>query len=101
MSPATLRTPASASACDTGLERLAQDRQDVAAALRQPIEKQNTMVRKRPFARQLHLPGPDQPHVRDRMVRRPKRVRRDEIYPVVSESSDAREAGGFNGFGEV
>ena len=48
------------------VKRLAQDLQDVPAALRQRIEKQHAVGRPRDLAWQRHLAAPDQPHSRDR-----------------------------------
>jgi hypothetical protein len=45
MSPATLRTLARASVCDTGLDQLAQDLQDAAAALGPFIQEAHPVVR--------------------------------------------------------
>jgi hypothetical protein len=44
------------------LEGLAQDLQDMAAGLRQFIQKETPVVRPRRLARQRHLAAPDQPH---------------------------------------
>jgi hypothetical protein len=54
--------------CDTLLERLAQDLQDVAAELRQFIEKENAMMRQRHLPRHGDLAPTDQPHIRDSVV---------------------------------
>jgi hypothetical protein len=51
---------------ETLLERLAQDLQDVAAELRQLIQKENPVVRQRHFAWPRHLPATDQPSLRNR-----------------------------------
>jgi RecJ-like exonuclease len=48
---------------DTILERLAQHLQDVAAELRQFIQKEHAVVRRRHLARQRHVAAADQPHI--------------------------------------
>jgi hypothetical protein len=47
------------------LERLAQDLQDVAAALREFIQKEHAVVRPRHVAGHRHLPAADPPHIGD------------------------------------
>jgi hypothetical protein len=61
---------------DSRLQRLPPHLQDVAAELRPFIQQENAMVRQRHFAGHRHLPAPDEPHIRDGMMRRPKRTRR-------------------------
>jgi hypothetical protein len=61
-------TPATLYPGDTLLKRLAQDLQDVAAELRQLIQKEHPMVRQRDLARHRHLSATDQPGVRDGVV---------------------------------
>jgi hypothetical protein len=68
MSPATLRTLARASACDTGLNQLTQHLQDVAAELRPFVQKEHPMVRQRHLARHWHVAHTDQPRIRDGVV---------------------------------
>jgi hypothetical protein len=51
---------------ETLLARLAQDLQDVAAELRQLIQKENPVVRQRHFAWPRHLPATDQPSLQNR-----------------------------------
>jgi hypothetical protein len=51
--------------CDTLLEWLSQDLQDVAAELRQFIQKEHAVVRQRHFARHRHMAPADQPDIRD------------------------------------
>jgi hypothetical protein len=56
-------TPARLSVCDTLLEGLPQDLQDVAAELRQFIQEEHSVVRERDLARHRDLTPADQPHV--------------------------------------
>jgi hypothetical protein len=51
------------------LEGRAQPLQDVAAALRQFVHKQNRVVRLRHVARQRHLPAADQPDIGEGVMR--------------------------------
>jgi hypothetical protein len=53
---------------NTGLKRLAQDLDDVAAAPRPLIQKEHPMVRQRHLARHWHLSPANQPHSREGMV---------------------------------
>jgi hypothetical protein len=50
---------------DTILKRLAQDLEDVAAALRQFIQEEHAVVCQRHVARPRHLSAADQPHIRE------------------------------------
>jgi hypothetical protein len=59
-------TPAKLYVYDTLLQRLAQPFQDVAAELRQLIQKENPVVRQRHFAGHRHLPATDQPSLQNR-----------------------------------
>ena len=54
--------------CDTLLERLAQDFQHVAPALREFIQNEHPVVRQRHLAGQRHLAATDQPHIGDGVV---------------------------------
>jgi hypothetical protein len=63
--------------CETLLEGLAQDLQDVAAELRQLIEKEHPMVRQRHLAGHRHLAAADQADIRDRVRRGATRAGRD------------------------
>jgi hypothetical protein len=62
--------------CDALLKRLAQNLQDMAAALRPFIQKENAVVRQRHFAGHRHLPATDQPDIRNGVVGSAKRPRR-------------------------
>jgi hypothetical protein len=53
-------TPAKLYACETLLEGLAQDFQDVACALGQFIQEEHAVVRQRHFAGHRHLAAADQ-----------------------------------------
>jgi hypothetical protein len=70
---------------DTLLERLAQDFQDVAAALRHLVEKHNPVGRQRHLAWHRHRPPTAQPDVRNGVVRSATRVGGDEGGAVASE----------------
>jgi hypothetical protein len=87
-------------ACDTVLERLAQDLQDVAAKLRQLIQEQHAMVRQRHLARQRHMVRADQPHVRYGVVRGATRAGHDDGGAVAGEAGDVVNARGFDGFNQ-
>jgi hypothetical protein len=56
-------------ACDTLLERLAQDLEHMTAKLGPFIQEAHAMVRQRPLSPQRHLASSDQRHLRDRWVR--------------------------------
>jgi len=86
--------------CEAILEGLAQPLEDVAAKLRQFIEKENPMVRQRHVARQRHLAAPDQPHIRDRVMRGAIRARGDDGGAVAGALDDARDARGLHGFAQ-
>jgi hypothetical protein len=94
-------TPARLYLCDTLLERLAQDFQDVAAELRQFIQQEHAVVRQRPLAGQRHLAPADQPHIRDGVMRGAKGARRDERRAITGEAGDAVDAGGIEASGRV
>jgi hypothetical protein len=87
-------------ACDTLLERLAQDVEDVAAELRQFIENEHAMVGERDVAGHRHLADPDQPHIRDGVVRGTKRSRGDKGGAIAGEAGAAMDARDLDGFGE-
>jgi hypothetical protein len=63
---------------NTGLKRLAQDLEDVASKLRMLIEKEHATMRQRQVAGHRHLPAPDQPYSRDRVVGGTTRARGDD-----------------------
>jgi hypothetical protein len=94
------RTLARWYACNTLLEGLTQDLQDVASELRQLIQQEHAMVRQRDFAGYRHLPATDQPHIRDGVVGGATRPRRDDGGAIAGETGDAVDAGGVEGFGE-
>jgi hypothetical protein len=95
-----LRTLAKLYVYETLLEGLAQDFQDVAAKLRELIEKHDTMVRQRHLAWHGHLAPTDQPDVRNGVVRSATRARRDEGGAVVGEAGDAVNTRGLDGFSQ-
>jgi hypothetical protein len=86
--------------CDTLLEGLAQDLQDVASELRQFIQKEHAMVRQGHLPLHWHLAPTDQPHVRNRVMGGLTWARRDAGRAVAGEAGDALDACGLEGFGE-
>ena len=61
---------------DALLQRLTQHFQHVASELRQLVQKQDTVVCQRHFARHGHLATPDQPDIGDGVMRGAKRAGR-------------------------
>jgi hypothetical protein len=86
--------------CNTLLEGLAQDCQDVACALGPFIQKEHAMVRQRHVTGQRHLAAADQADVRVDVVGGAKRAGGDQGGAGAGEAGDAVDAGGFNGFGQ-
>jgi hypothetical protein len=64
--------------CDALIEGLAQDPQDMAAALRPCIQQEHPMVRQRHLARHGDLPAADQAHLREGV----RRARHRRIVPT-------------------
>jgi hypothetical protein len=85
---------------ETLLEGLAEDFQDVAAKLRELIEKHDTMVRQRHLAWHGHLAPTDQPDVRNGVVRSAKRARHDAGGAVAGKAGHAVDARGVERFGQ-
>jgi hypothetical protein len=85
-------------ACDTLLERLAQDFKDMAAKLWLFIQQEHAMVGPRHVTRHRHLADADQPCIRDGVVGRATRAGRDPRRAVTSEAGDAVDARGFERF---
>ncbi len=84
--------------CETLLERLAEDLEDMALELGQLIQEQDPVVRQRHLPRHGQLAAADQPHIRDGVVRGPERARGDEGGAPTGEAGDAMDAGGLQGF---
>ncbi len=84
--------------CDTLLERLAEDFQDVALALGEFIQEEDTMVRQGHLPWQGPLAAADHAHLRDRVLRGPERARGDEGGAPPGEASDAVNARGLERF---
>jgi hypothetical protein len=82
---------------DTRLDRLAQDLQDMAAALRPCIQAGYAVGRPRHLARHGDVPAADQPHLRDRLRRRATRAGRDHRRAGAGAAGDAVEARGRKG----
>jgi hypothetical protein len=95
----TSRTPAKLYSYDTLLKGLAQDLQDMAAALRPCIQAEDAVVRPRHLARPGEVPTADQPHTRDRLRRRATRAGRDQRRAGAGAAGDAVEARGLEGLG--
>jgi hypothetical protein len=70
------------SSYDILLQRLAQDLQHMAPELRQFIQKEHAVVRRRRFAWHRHVVAADQPRIRDGMVGRATRAGRDQRRTV-------------------
>jgi hypothetical protein len=87
-------------AYDTLLAGLAQDLHDMAAELRQFIDKKHAVVSPRHVARHRHVAPADQPRIRDGVVRRATRAGRDPRHAVAGAARDTVDARGLNGLGE-
>ena len=85
---------------DTLLEGLAQNLQDVAAALRQFTQQEHPMVRQRHFAWHRHLAPTDQADIGDRGMRGATWARRDARRAVTGAAGDAMNARGVDGLGQ-
>jgi hypothetical protein len=85
---------------DTLLERLPQHFEHMAAELGQFIQQEDAVVRQRHLARHRDLTTPDQPHIRDGVVRGATGARRDPRQAVTGEAGDAMDARGLEGFGQ-
>jgi hypothetical protein len=85
--------------CDTLLKRLAQDVQDMAAALRPLIQEADPMVRPRHLARHGHLAAPNPPDSGDGMMGSPTRARGDQGSAGACMAGDVVEVGGVKRFG--
>jgi len=72
------KTPARLYSYDTLLERLAQDLQDMAAALGQFIQAAHAVVGQRYLARRRHVAPADQPHIGDGVMGGATRPGRDQ-----------------------
>ena len=94
------RTPAKFYVYETFLERLAQDLEDMAAALGPCIQAEHAMVGQRHVAQYRHMPAADQPRIRDGMMGRATRAGRDPRRAVAGEASNTMDTCGLNGFGE-
>src|SRR5262245_10773328 len=86
--------------CATIFERLAQDLQDVAAALRPFIQEEDAVVSQRHLARHRHVFPADQSHVRDGVMGGATRASRHQRGAVAREAGDTMDAGGLDGFGQ-
>ena len=79
--------------CDTLLQRLAQDLEDMPPELRPFIDEENAVVRPRHLARHGEGPAADQPHIRDRLMRGATRPGGDDGGAPPGEAGDAMDAG--------
>jgi hypothetical protein len=94
------RTPARLSVCDTLLERLPQDLEDMAAALGQLIQEEHAIVGPRHLAQHRHVAPADQAGVRDGVMGGATRAGRDLCHAVADAAGEEVNAHGLNGFGE-
>jgi hypothetical protein len=94
------RTPAKLYVYDTLLERLAQDLEDLAAALGPFIQEAHAVMSQRRVARHRHMAPADQPRIREGVVGRATRAGGDQCGAVAGEARDAVDTRGLNGFGE-
>jgi hypothetical protein len=86
---------------DTLLQRLAQDIEEMAAALRQFVQAGHAVVRQRPLARRGEVPAADPPHSRNRLRRVATRAGRDQRRADTGAAGDAVDAPGLDGFGQA
>jgi hypothetical protein len=93
-------TSAKLYSCETLLERLAQDRQDMAAELGQFIQEEHAVVGQRDLARHRHVTPTDPPRVRDGMVGGAARAGGDQSRAVAREAGDAVDTRGLNRLGK-
>jgi hypothetical protein len=93
--------PAKLYVYDTLLERLAQDLQDLAAALGAFIPEQHAVVGQRHLARHGHVGPTDQSGIRDGMVGRATRAGRDQRRAGAGEASDVVEARSLDGLDQA
>jgi hypothetical protein len=100
-SAARSRTPEKLYVYNPILERLAQDLQDMAAELGPCIQEEHAMVGQRHIIRHRHVAPADQPRIRDGVVGRATRARRDPRRAVAGEAGDAREVGGVDRCGQA
>ncbi len=82
------------------IERLPQDREHMACALRELIQQAHAMVGPRHLAWPRHLAATDQSRIRDGMMRGATRSRGDQRCAVAGEAGNAVEERGLNGLGE-
>jgi hypothetical protein len=94
------KTPAKVYSCETLLEWLAQHLKDMAAELGPFIQEEHAIVGQRHFTRHRHVAAADQPRIRDGVVGRATRPRRDQRCAVASEAGDAVDTCGLNRLGE-
>jgi hypothetical protein len=87
--------------CDALLEWLAQDLEDMAAALGEFIQEQHAVVGPRHLARPRHVAPTDQPHIGAGVMRGAARPGHDQHRVGAGEASDAMDARGLNGFGVI
>jgi hypothetical protein len=81
-------------------ERLAQDRQEMASALGEFIQKAHAMVGQRHLSRHRHVAAAEQPRIREGMVRHATRAGRDHRRAGAGEAGDAVAARGLKGFSQ-
>jgi hypothetical protein len=94
------RTSAELYSCETLLERVTKDLEDVPAALREFIQEEHAAVGQRHLTGQPYMAAADHPRIRDGGVGSATRMTRDQRCAAVSEAGDAVDACGFKGLGE-
>jgi hypothetical protein len=79
---------------------LAQDLKDMATELGQFIQEEHAIVGQRHVSRHRHVAPADQPRIRDGVVGRATRARRDQRRTVAGEAGDAVDTRGLKDFGQ-
>jgi hypothetical protein len=85
---------------ETLLEGLAQDLEDMTAALGPFIENEHAVVGQRHLARHGHVAAADPPGVGNRVMGRAARAGRHQGRAVARQAGDAGDARGLDGLGQ-
>ncbi len=86
---------------DTLRKRLAQDLEDVAAALRPCIENEHAMVGERDGAGHWHLSATDQPHIGDRVIKGMEGASGNAVRAPVGTPGDVLDVHGLEALGHT